>query len=215
MKTSADKRFTRTREAVIAAFNSLVLGRRGPIRAADIIAHAKAGRSTFYDNFASAEEVHLEALARPYAVLADVAAGGGCERQLTGLLEHLWENRRRARETFDDLRLHERALRMLAGLTADRLTERASEFTLPLPLVAALAAQAAHAPIRGWIEGLACCKADALAHAIRAGCRGLIEGLRSSSRAGPTYGDGGSVSSPQTTAKLGLASPVSGSGART
>lgn len=178
MTAPTDKRARRTRAAVISAFNHLVLCRRGPVSASEIIAHACIGRSTFYDHYASAEEVHLEALARPYAILADAAAGDGCERRLTGLLEHFWENRGRARETFEDPRLHERAMRMLAGLIAERLAGRAGEFTLPLPLLAAAAAQAAHAPIRAWIAGLAGCRADALAHAICVSCRAVIDGLR-------------------------------------
>ena len=178
-----DRRVARTRGALIAAFNQLVLQRRR-VRVADIAEQANVGRSTFYEHFGGADDIHLEALSRPFAILADAAAGAGDPARLEPLLAHFWENRQRARETLDG-RLRARVTRLLAEMIESRLAARDVRTILPMRLATLQLAEAALAPIRGWIAGEAPCSAVALAPALcRSGAR-LVGALSADSSAAP------------------------------
>jgi len=162
--TQRDRRSARTREVLVEAHNRLVLdNRQRRIKVGDIVAEAGVGRSTFYDHYSSAEDIHLEALVRPLAMLADAAVGRGESERLANLLRHFWDNRGRARETIRG-RKGERVDRLLAELVAERLDGTAS--TLPAPLAAAQLAAAAFAPVKAWLRAAAPCDAAALARSI-------------------------------------------------
>lgn len=89
-----------TRRRLLESFNSLVLnGVEGTITVSDIVREAGVGRSTFYDHYSSARDIHQQALARPMTLLADAILGLNTNGQLEDLLLHFWENRRRARRT--------------------------------------------------------------------------------------------------------------------
>jgi AcrR family transcriptional regulator len=168
-----DRRIARTRQALIGAFNHLVLARRQRhIRVADIVAEANVGRSTFYEHFESADDILLQSLARPMAPLADAAAGRGDVAAVTLLLAHFWENRQRARDMMAG-QMDARMMRLLAGMVEERLDGRA--LTIPLKLAALQLAEAALAPVRGWMAAEAPCSADALAQAI-CGCGAAMVG---------------------------------------
>lgn len=161
-----DRRITRTREALIGALNHLVLNRRQRhIRVADLVAEANVGRSTFYEHYSSADEVLLESLARPIAVLADAGAGKGDPEKVTWLLAHFWENRQRARDMMRGA-MDERIARLLAGMIEERLAADGVTTVIPLKLAAAQLAEAALAPVRGWVMAEASCTPGALAGAI-------------------------------------------------
>jgi AcrR family transcriptional regulator len=161
-----DRRVARTRTALIEAFNHLVLSRRKKqIRVADIVARANVGRSTFYEHYRSADQLHLEALARPLAMLADAAVGQGDEARLANLLDHFWENRGRARDSLTG-RQGERVSRMLADMVEQRLAESARETAIPRRLAAIQLTEAAFAPVRGWLTAEASSTAPVLAHSI-------------------------------------------------
>ena len=164
MTARQDRRSARTREALVEAHNRLVLehGQRR-VKVGDIIEEAGVGRSTFYDHYASAEDIHLAALARPMAMLADAAVGRGDPERLANLLRHFWENRARARDTLGG-RSGERVERLLAGLVAERLSERA--YSVPGALAAVQLAAAALAPVKAWLMAAASCDAEALASSI-------------------------------------------------
>ena len=164
MAEAKDRRVRRTRAAVLGAFNQLFLNRRREIRAADLIAEAKVGRSTFYEHYSSADEVLLEALRQPFATLADAATGQGDPKAARWLVEHFWENRQRARELFDNGRMQGRVARLLAELVADRL--EGADLIIPLELAAAQLAEAALAPLRGWLRAEAPAKPAALAESL-------------------------------------------------
>ncbi len=160
-----DRRTQRTRAALLGAFNRLFLSRRSrEIRAADLIAEAGVGRSTFYDHYSSPDDVLLEALRHPFAHLADAAAGQGDAAATLWLAEHFWENRSRARELFDNPRMRDRVSRLLAELVAERLAE--APLILPRELAAAQLAEAALAPLRAWIRGEAPATAAAMAEGL-------------------------------------------------
>lgn len=166
MEMRQDRRVARTRAALIEAFNHLVVQRgKGRIRVADIVDRANVGRSTFYEHFAGAEALHMEALARPLAVLADAAAGKGHPARLEALLGHFWDNRRLARDTFAG-RTGEQAARLLADLVEERLSDSGAALDIPLRLAALQLAAAALAPVRGWVLAEAPCTAAALARSL-------------------------------------------------
>jgi AcrR family transcriptional regulator len=178
MGRGQDRRVTRTRAALVEAFGHLVQHRRrGPIRVAEIVAQARVGRSTFYDHYSSAEEISLEALSRPFAILADAAAGRGDPERLTGLLAHFWENRQRAREMFASGRMREKAARLLAEMVAERLGQADFAPAIPLPLASLQLAEAALAPVLAWMRGEAPATPEALARSLCRGGAALAEAL--------------------------------------
>ena len=166
MRTREDRRVARTRAALIEAFNQLVMHRRPrKIRVADIVERANVGRSTFYEHYAGADALHMEALSRPFAPIADAAAGEGDEVRVERLLAHFWENRQRARETFSG-RMGEKASRLLAEMIEARLSAASRQTVIPRRLAAIQLAESALAPLRGWIAGEASAAPDALARSL-------------------------------------------------
>jgi AcrR family transcriptional regulator len=160
-----DRRAQRTRAALLGAFTQLFLARRRRrISAADLIAEAGVGRSTFYDHYSSADEVLLEALRHPFATLADAAAGQGEGAATLWLVEHFWENRQRARDLFDNAGMQGRVSRLLAGMVVERLAD--APLLLPTELAATQLAEAALAPLRAWLRGEVPAKPAALAESL-------------------------------------------------
>lgn len=177
MATGRDRRVRRTRAALIDAFNQLLLHRRTErIRVSDIVARADVGRSTFYDHYSGVDEIHMEALSRPFAILADAAAGEGDAERLRSLLDHFWENRQRARATLAG-RTGDKAVRLLADMVEARLRDGGPELALPVRLAALQLAQAALAPIRGWVAAEAPCDSQTLAFGICRAGEQLLRGL--------------------------------------
>ena len=159
-----DRRVKRTRAALLGAFDHLVLSRRPKkIRVADIVAEAKVGRSTFYEHYNGAEDLHIAALARPFAILADAAAGSGRRGPARRALAHFWENRQRARESFMGA-MGGKVARLLAAMVEERLGGQA--MAIPARLAALQLAEAALAPVRGWVTAEAPSTPEALAGAI-------------------------------------------------
>jgi AcrR family transcriptional regulator len=165
-KTSTDRRVRRTRRALIGAFNQLVLKQRyEDIRIGDIVDAADVGRSTFYEHFAGRDDLHLQALSHPMAILADAAAGQGDVQKLTHLLEHFWENRTLARASFTG---PQRAgiARMLAGQIEERLVAKDRAADLPVRLAAIQIADGHLGLVRAWVYGEASATPAVLADAI-------------------------------------------------
>jgi AcrR family transcriptional regulator len=169
------RRAARTREAIVDAFGRIFFERRQRrIRVADVAAEAGIGRSTFYDHFSGAEQVHLAALARPFGILADAAAGRGDAARLERLLAHFWENRQRARDSFGG-RSGEQAQRLLAELVERRLE---GGLAVPAALAAQQLAAAALAPVRAWLAGRASATPAALAESLCRSGAALAASLR-------------------------------------
>jgi AcrR family transcriptional regulator len=174
-KTSQNRRTQRTRAALLGAFNQLFLsGRRGRVRVAEIVAEAEVGRSTFYEHYSGADDIHLEAMRRPLAALADAAAGLGDEPALERLLTHFWDNRQRARESLSG-RFGDRVSRLLAGMIEERIEDAA--LSLPPRLAARALGDAALAPLRPWLSGEAAVRPAQLASAILLAGAGLRSAL--------------------------------------
>lgn len=166
MADRQDRRVARTRNALIEAFNDLVLyERQRKIGVRHIVARANVGRSTFYEHYSSAEAIQLEAMSGPLAILADAAAGQGDAGRLATLLAHFWDNRQWAREAFPG-RMGYRVTRLLAAMVEERLQSDGSSDQLPKRLAALQLAEAALAPIRGWVSADASCSSEVLARSI-------------------------------------------------
>jgi len=165
MAASMDRRSARTRAALIEAFNHLFLSHHKTIRVSDIVARANVGRSTFYEHYKSADDILLQAMTRPFAILADAAAGMGDEARMHAQLQHFWENRQLARSSIMG-RMHDKVTRLLASMVEERLRNEEGALAIPLRLAALQLAEAALGPIRGWITAEAPCTAEALAGAI-------------------------------------------------
>lgn len=167
----ASRRASRTRSALIAAFNQLFLDRRRtPIRAQDVIAAAGIGRSTFYEHYAGADALLLESMRAPLSGLADAILGREPSDELFGLLRHFWENRRRGREMLTG-RLRSRVETLFVEIIEERLPPTMA--ALPRRLVARQIAEASLAPIRAWLIGEASCPPDALAEGLRNAAQAL------------------------------------------
>lgn len=179
MNHSASSRAGRTRLAIVQAFNRLFLRSPRPrsIGARDVMAEAGVGRSTFYDHFSSAEQVHLAALAVPFATFADAAAGKGDVSATARLLEHFWDNRARARQALAG-RLGEQTGKLLAELVETRLP---APLVIEPRLAAEQCAAAALAPVRAWLLGYAPASPEVLAAAICGSGAALIAVLRAGS----------------------------------
>ena len=177
MHQHPDRRVARTRSAIVEAYNHLFQNQRPHgIKVADIVARANVGRSTFYEHFAGADALFLEAVSRPMAVLADAAAGRSGAEALQPLLVHFWENRQRARELLA-ARTGERIARLLGDLVEARLPGD-TPFLIPRRLAAMQLAEGALAPIRGWLMAEAPCASEALAQAVCAAAQATLTALR-------------------------------------
>lgn len=163
-KPRKDRRVQRTRAALICAFNDLVLKDRAKeIKVADIVERAHVGRSTFYEHYAGADDIHMQALARPFSILADAIAGKGEVALLEKLLSHFWDNRERARLTFGPPKVTN-AARLLVSLLEPRLS--ASRGAGGSRMLAVQLAEGNLALIRCWVTGEIACDAHRIAHAI-------------------------------------------------
>lgn len=165
MQKSEDKRADRTRQALVEAFNDLVLSsHQGKIRVADIIQKADVGRSTFYDHFRGSDAIHLEALSAPMAILADAILGNAADQELNELLDHFYKNRQRACEMFADSSTRDQLTQLLAELIEHRSTEKGGN--PDTRLVNRLVAESAMAAIRVWITNELACEKESIAVAI-------------------------------------------------
>lgn len=163
--TPRDPRARRTRSALIAAFNRIFLatGTRG-IDVGRVTGEAGVGRSTFYAHYAGADDLLLDALRTPFALLADVAVGQGDAARLEALLRHFWENRQRGRTVLAGP-LGARVETLLVDLIEARLGPSGP---LAGRLSARMLAGAMLGPVRAWLSGEAQATAEALAAVLAA-----------------------------------------------
>lgn len=160
-----DRRARRTAGALLGAYNRLFLAAGGRARptVAEIVAEADVGRSTFYEHHGSGDALFLEALKRPFAPLADAAAGRGDPAALTPVLSHFWDQRARARDALAG-RLRPRVAQLFADMVEERLG--GAVLALPPRLAARTLAEAALAPLTAWLLGEAPAAAADIAAAI-------------------------------------------------
>lgn len=166
-KRDRDQRVRRTREAIVSAFNGMVLRHSfGSIQIGDITGDAGVGRSTFYEHFRNKEELLSHAATTVLGVLATAVDAVPDVARVAGVLRHFRENRRMTLEVLCG-EPGPRMQRCLADLIAQRLAERLgcehAATSIPVPLAAAEIAGGQIGLLRAWLESRESCDADTLA----------------------------------------------------
>ena len=171
-----DPRKQRTRDELLAAFFKLVLSRRySEIRIADILSASGVGRSTFYEHFASKDELLSASIAGPFSILAGMVGSESSTGQVEGLLVHFWENRALARGLFQGA-AYRAIRRRLIDCIESRLEDcAANKLRIPRRLVALSLADGIFSPIVGWLLGEASCEAGDLAVALQGSTTASVE----------------------------------------
>lgn len=175
---ASGRQVRKTRQALLGAFNELVLGRRyADIRVADIIGRADVGRSTFYEHFRDKDDIFRQSVTPVLAVLA-TAADAGCDiRHLQHMLDHFRENLTAARGMLNGPCCPQ-VVTVLAGLVAGRWRAGTGvKFALPHDLAAAQVAEALLGLVRAWLNGGAACPSAAVAAAMHASTTAMIRAL--------------------------------------
>ena len=152
-----DRRSQRTRHALRAAFNDLVLSRGyDTVSAAEVAARANVGRSTFYEHFRGKDGLLAESLLVVLEPLAEFCRSGASADGVGPVLAHLWQNRRMARALLAGPQRAAMA-RQLAALIAARLdvTQRrlGGDPAVPIALGSIALAHAQLAIIDEWLSG--------------------------------------------------------------
>lgn len=160
MTAQNDRRIQRTRSALLNAFRELVVeDRKTKITVPDVIKRANVGRSTFYDHFKGINELYLQSLSYPLSTLVESIMGSEDLLKLEDLLVHFWENRQRARATFNAAG-RDQVTRLLADMLETKLPALENRPNIPIRLLALQLAENALALIRGWVDAEAWCEPE-------------------------------------------------------
>jgi AcrR family transcriptional regulator len=166
MRANAARARGGARTALIHAFNRIFLQQRERMpRVSEVAQQAGVSRSTFYDHYAGMDDLHMRALSRPFAALADAIAGSRNAAKLEHVLLHFWENRDRARSTLGG-ETRDKVERLLATMILERLPHCAATSAVPLRLAAVQLAGAQLTLLRAWLAGESHCSAADLAQSI-------------------------------------------------
>lgn len=168
VRQTMDPRRKRTRDQLLAAFFKLVLSRRYyEIRIGDILAASGVSRSTFYEHFASKDNLLCASIDGPFSILVGMVGNQSSPRQVEALLEHFWENRALARGLFQGAP-HRALRRKLIASLESRLDDCVSSTLLiPRRLAAHALADAMFSPIIAWLLGEVTCESRQLAAALQ------------------------------------------------
>lgn len=137
-------------------------GAVGKITVSDIVREAGVGRSTFYDHYSSAEDIHQQALAHPMTLLAESILGLHSQQHLANLLNHFWDNRQRARMTFSGEE-GEKVERLLVALLDVRLSNGVNSNQQSPSVTAIELAVVPLALIQAWLNGTVHCTGTEMA----------------------------------------------------
>jgi AcrR family transcriptional regulator len=167
--SGGDRRTVRTRAALIAAFNRLILARGFEnISAAEIAEQANVGRSTLYQHFDGKDELLAKSASFLLADLATASVAPEFPPEMVRVCDHLWANRKLADSVFSGTaqramakELTDHIARRLAGRRGD-----AAASPFPLPFVAAQLATAQIALLKEWLAGRHRCSPRLFAEAL-------------------------------------------------
>ena len=181
--TKPDRRVERTRQDVIAAFRALLF-ERGYARLSvrGIIERANVGRSTFYENFQSKEDVLRQTLTPVLTPLADTLAAHRSAADLEFVVRHMWESRTMTRPILlgPSRPIVQRYLAELLEVRIAELRARRRDATplLPPVIIAAYLAEAQLCLITMSLAGNGECVPETVARALfvttNAGAKALI-----------------------------------------
>jgi len=170
-----DRRVARTREAIRAAFNSLILARGyDAFTAADIAEAANVGRSTFYEHFQGKDEVLAATLVPVLEPLAEACTAPAADPRLEATIGHFWDNRRMAKALMSG-----RAHAVMAGRLATLIEARLpAGGAIPAPLLATQIAHGQLALIAEWLTGRHGCTPAQIAATLQATSCAMIAAAR-------------------------------------
>jgi len=166
--TRPDRRPARTRAALMDAFVAALLDDGyDSVTVETIAARANVGRSTFYMHYKGKDDILRQALARPSAALAALAAGTLPAEALHRQLAHFHEQRRRNR-IFFEAPARGIWVGVLAALIEPQLRRKGARPLLPAPLAARQVAEGQIALIANWLLLRPQMKIEAVAQALTA-----------------------------------------------
>lgn len=155
----------KSRAAILAAFNRLVLSAKGrEIRVADIVRQADIGRSTFYEHFSNVQTVFSQSVRGPFRSFAESSVLRNLE-QLSSLLQHFADNRQQGLLMMDDVSLRDQMVQVLAEQYELVLASELERQPL-LRLGAFQLAESNLGLIRQWLIGKLDCTVSTLAEFI-------------------------------------------------
>jgi AcrR family transcriptional regulator len=174
-----DPRRQRTRDELLTAFFGLVLSRRyHEIRIADVLAASGVGRSTFYEHFRSKDDLFFAALHGPFSILSGIVSGESSVAQISGILQHFWENRALARSIFQGAALRVVRKALVANIESRLDRDDRSRLRIPPRLAAHAIADGMFSPILAWLSGEAACSAGELASALQLSASAMSRALQ-------------------------------------
>ena len=160
---AAGRRVQRTREAIRAAFNGLLLTRGyDGFSASDIAEAANVGRSTFYEHYQGKADVLATSLIPVLTPLAEACSSPAPHPRVEVVVSHFWDNRRMAKAMMTG-RAQAVMAKQLARLIEDRLTGGDEPAAIPASLLAVQIAQGQLALIGEWLSGRHGCSAAQIA----------------------------------------------------
>jgi AcrR family transcriptional regulator len=102
-KTAEMSKRPGAREAILKAFADIILeAGYENVRVLDIVKRSGVARSTFYEHFASREDLLRDSLRGIFQLLAQLATPSCDLSRMTSMLEHLFENRAMVRSLMAD-----------------------------------------------------------------------------------------------------------------
>jgi AcrR family transcriptional regulator len=166
-RATNDPRPERTRAALVASFNRLLLAHGyEAVTPASIAAAAGVARSTFYAHYSGKLSLLRDALHCVLQPLADAVKQAQSASNLELVLEHFWENRRLARALMMG-KPRQVLQEQLAEMIESNLRRGGFALPVPLPMAAACTAHGQVAMLEYWLAGRGACSAAKLAAALR------------------------------------------------
>jgi AcrR family transcriptional regulator len=171
----SDPRSTRTRAAIVGAFRDLVLaGRYDRLRINEIARHAGVARSTFYEHYATKDELLGIGLHAPIAALAGAAFADQQPADLAGWLTHFRDHRRTAGLIFNGP-ARRTVTQALALVIEARLVDEHP--ALPAHLIAQQIAHGQIALLAAWLAGRGGGSSEAVADLLHRSAHGALVAL--------------------------------------
>ena len=173
----ADRRVRRTRQQILDAFRTLVVSAPyDDISVAQLTDRANVGRSTFYENFESKDDVLRQSLAAVLEPLADTVHERYDPERLLAIVRHVRDVRVRAAAM-----LSGRSRALVCARLADAIRERLESQAvrngvtpaLPLEIVAAQIAGMQIALLQAWLATERDTPAEAIAARLAGSSRAL------------------------------------------
>jgi AcrR family transcriptional regulator len=171
----SDPRSTRTRAAIVGAFRDLVLaGRYDRLKINEIARHAGVARSTFYEHYATKDELLGIGLHAPIAALADAGFTDALPPELAGWLDHFRDHRRTAGFIFNGPARRTVTQALALAIEARLVDEHPA---LPAHLLAQQVAHGQIALLAAWLAGRGGGSAGDVADLLHRSARGALVAL--------------------------------------